>query len=92
MREVLEQPLRKVMENCGEQNSVINKLVEMIREDKNVGTGYEAVNGVVVDLLREGIIDPVKVIRLCISNACGVATALLTTEVLVDFEEPNPTA
>lgn len=92
LREVLEQPLRKVLSNCGETNADANEIVETIRNEKDAGCGYEAMSAEIKDLLAEGIIDPVKVIRLCIENGVGVATSILTTEVLIDFEQPDQPA
>jgi len=82
LRDVLEQPIRKVLENCGEK--FINPMVETMR---NGDRGYEAVSGEIKDLIKEGIIDPVKVIRLCVENSVSVASSLITTEVLIDYEE-----
>jgi chaperonin GroEL len=89
LREVLEQPMRKVMENCGEPHKVINNLVEKIRADKSLTLGYECVSGEVKELIKAGVVDPAKVIRLCLENGIGVASSVLTTEVLVDFIPPD---
>jgi len=85
LRDVLEQPLRKVMENSGETRVEINQAVEMLKKAKPE-IGYEAMSGGYINLIEKGIIDPVKVIRLCLSNAVSIATTVLTTEVLIDHE------
>jgi chaperonin GroEL len=88
LKEVLEQPLRKVLDNCGEPRNRITSLVEALRREK-VTVGYDVASGEVTDMVKAGIIDPAKVIRLCIENAIGVATSALTTEVLIDHEPLN---
>ncbi len=89
LREVLEQPMRKVMDNCGEPHKIINNLVEKIRADKSLELGYEVVSGEVKELVKVGVVDPAKVIRLCLENGIGVASSVLTTDVLVDFIPPE---
>jgi len=90
LREVLEQPLRKVMENCGEQRPEINlMLIDVHAQKSDYKLGYDAMAGKLVDVVKAGIIDPVKVIRLCIENSISVATSALTTDVLIDFEPPK---
>ena len=49
-------------------------------EGKNPNGGYDAKNEVYVDMLKEGIIDPAKVVRVCLENAASVAGMILTTE------------
>jgi chaperonin GroEL len=89
LREVLEQPMRKVMDNCGEPHKRINELVEQIRADTNPVVGYEAMSGEVTDLIKAGVVDPTKVIRLCLENGISVASSALTTDVLIDYVDPN---
>lgn len=86
LREVLDQPLRKLLDNCGEPHKRITDLVETLRADKSKDTGYDAMKGELTNVVKAGIIDPAKVIRLCVENAIGVATSVLTTEVLIDYE------
>lgn len=97
MREVLEQPLRKVMLNSGESNQkylfglfpsdidrLVNEIKKMSTNLKSVG--YNSLEGRVDNMERAGIIDPTKVIRLCVENGLGVAASILTTDTLVDIE------
>lgn len=95
MREVLEQPLRKVMLNSGESNkrnlfgvlpSDIDTLVTKIKMFE-FGAGYNSLAMKIDDMEKAGIIDPTKVIRLCIENGLGVAASILTTDTLIDIEE-----
>ena len=82
----LEAPLRQIIENAGNRDSgvIINTL--LAGEDS---AGYDAKNNVIVkDIVRAGIIDPVKVTRSCIENASSAAAMLLTTEVAIVDEPP----
>lgn len=76
----LEEPLRQIVQNAGkEEGAVIANLVRNGKQD-----GYNAVSGkVVADMIKEGIIDPVKVTRSALENAISVSAMLLTTEVAV---------
>jgi len=87
MKEVLEQPMRKVMENCGESSKTINEIMGKIKKDGKYKEGYEAMSGKIVNLLEQGIIDPTKVIRLCLENAVSVATMILTIAVQIGKQE-----
>lgn len=90
LMDVLEQPLRKVLENCGESTQERDVIVECMKGHTD-DYGYDAITSEVTDVVKRGIIDPVKVIRLCVENSISVAMSILTTEVLIDFEEPHPT-
>ncbi|MFZ1869900.1 MAG: chaperonin GroEL [Steroidobacteraceae bacterium] len=75
----IEEPLRQIVENAGEDAAVI---LNKVREGK--GTfGYNAATGEFGDLIEQGILDPTKVTRLALQNAASVAGLLLTTEVMV---------
>ena len=74
----LEEPLRQLAENAGEEGAMI---VQNVKAKKNVG--WNADTGVYEDLLKAGVIDPTKVTRTALQNAASVAGLLLTTEVLV---------
>ena len=81
----LEQPLRRIAENAGEDAGVI---VEKIKNGKG-NAGYDAVKGEIVpDMLAAGIIDPVKVTRTGLERATSAAAMLLTTEAAI-AEEPK---
>ena len=82
LESVLEAPTRKLMANSGEKDEKIDKMVKTII--KNGGNfGYEVNSGEMKDLVKDGIIDPAKVIRLTLENAIAVATSILTTDVLI---------
>ena len=79
LRRALEEPLRQIVGNAGEDSSVIlNKVAE------NSGDfGYDAATGEYGDMFEFGIIDPTKVVRSALQNAASVAGLLLTTEAMV---------
>jgi chaperonin GroEL len=75
----IEEPLRNIVENAGEDAAVI---VNQVKAGKGA-YGYNAASGEFADMLEEGILDPTKVTRLALQNAASVAGLLLTTEVMV---------
>ena len=75
----LEAPIRQIAENGGIDGSVVADEVA----DKPLNVGYDANKGEYVDMLKAGIIDPVKVVRVALTNAASIAGLLLTTEALV---------
>jgi chaperonin GroEL len=80
IRRVLEEPMRMIAQNAGHDGAVI---VEQIRSESNVGTGFNADEERVEDLIEAGVIDPTKVVRVAIQNAASIAGLLLTTEALI---------
>jgi chaperonin GroEL len=75
----LDAPLRQIADNCGIDGSVVAD--EVSRKAGN--QGYDANAGKYVDMVKSGIIDPVKVVRSALSNAASIAGLMLTTEALV---------
>jgi chaperonin GroEL len=75
----LSAPLRQIADNAGIDGSVVADEVSQ----KPLTTGYDANKGEYVDMLKSGIIDPVKVVRTALANAGSIAGLLLTTEALV---------
>jgi len=75
----IEEPLRNIVENAGEDAAVI---LNQVKAGKGA-YGYNAATGEFGDMLEEGILDPTKVTRLALENAASVAGLLLTTEVMV---------
>jgi len=75
----LEAPIRQIAENGGIDGSVVADEVA----GKAIHVGYDANKGEYVDMLKAGIIDPVKVVRVALTNAASIAGLLLTTEALV---------
>jgi len=90
VRRACEWPLRQIAANAGKDGAVV---VGKVREGKD-GFGYDARADRFVDMVKEGIIDPKKVVRLALQNAASVATLLLTTDALVSEipEKKKPAA
>ena len=84
VRKALDEPLRWIAQNAGHDGYVV---VQKVR-DGEWGNGLDAATGEYVDLVKAGIIDPVKVTRNAVSNAASIAGLLLTTESLV-VEKPE---
>jgi chaperonin GroEL len=76
LRNVLSEPLKQIAENAGQDGAVVAANCK----DK---IGYNAKSGEYVDMIQEGIIDPVKVTRLALVNGASVGTMLITTEAVV---------
>jgi len=75
----IEEPLRQIVENAGEDAAVI---LNNVRAGKG-SYGYNAATGDFGDMIEAGILDPTKVTRLALQNAASVAGLLLTTEVMI---------
>ncbi|WP_165986641.1 chaperonin GroEL [Streptomyces sp. YIM 98790] len=89
VRKAVVEPLRWIAENAGQQGYVITSKVAEL--DK--GQGYNAATGDYGDLIKAGVIDPVKVTRSALENAASIASLLLTTETLVvEKKEEEPEA
>jgi len=85
----LEAPLFYISANAGLEGSVI---INKVKESKP-GMGFNAYTEEYVDMVQAGILDPVKVTRTALQNACSVASTLLTTEsVVADIKEEAPAA
>ncbi len=79
VKKSLEAPLRQLAENCGLEPSVV---INHIEKSSN-GLGLDAETGEYTDLLKAGIVDPVKVTRAAIENAASIVGTVLTTSVLI---------
>jgi chaperonin GroEL len=84
IRRALEEPLRQISANAGEEGSIV---VQKVRDGKG-SYGYNARTNEYGDLIAMGVIDPAKVVRSALQNAASVAGLLLTTEALV-AEKPK---
>ena len=85
----LESPLYAIAENAGLEGAVI---VNKVKES-SPGIGFDVISESYVDMMKAGIIDPVKVSKHALANAVSVAATLLTTEAAVaDIKEPAPAA
>jgi chaperonin GroEL len=79
LRRALEEPLRQIAVNAGQEGSVV---VDAVRK-MEPGNGYDAQKGEYADMFTAGIIDPAKVTRSALENAASVAALMLTTETVV---------
>ncbi|MEU8511889.1 chaperonin GroEL [Kitasatospora sp. NPDC048722] len=79
VRKALHEPLRWIAQNAGLEGYVITSKVAELE----AGQGYNAATGEYGDLVKAGVIDPVKVTRSALENAASIASLLLTTETLV---------
>jgi chaperonin GroEL len=85
-------PIVQICQNAGENGEVVaNKVIE----NKSANYGYDARRGEYCDMVKEGIIDPTKVVRCALQNAASVATLLLTSDALIadapkDEKKPAP--
>ena len=86
VRRALEEPLRQIVANAGEEGAVV---VAKVLESKDQFFGYNAATGVFENLVKAGVIDPTKVTRTALQNAASIAGLLLTTEALI-VEIPEP--
>jgi chaperonin GroEL len=73
-------PIMQIAENAGEDGAVV---ANQVQESKDQNYGYDARQDRYCDLVKEGIIDPTKVVRSALQNAASVATLLLTSDALV---------
>jgi len=79
IRRSLEEPLRQIVANAGEEGSIV---VQKVREGSG-NFGFNAATGEYTDLVAAGVIDPAKVVRTALQNAASVSGLMLTTEALV---------
>ena len=84
LRRALEEPLRILARNAGEEGSVIIANVRRMAEASGDKTlGYNVLTGEYGSMIEQGIIDPVKVTRSAVQNAVSIAGMILTTEALI---------
>jgi chaperonin GroEL len=91
VRKALEAPIRKLADNAGQDGSVIiDGVRRAAAEQNNKNIGYNVLTGEFTDMIKAGVIDPVKVVRGALENAASIAAMILTTEVLItDAPEEN---
>ena len=91
IRKAVEEPMRWIATNAGQEGSIV---VEKVKASKDAAFGFNASTDTYEDLVKAGVIDPVKVVRSALQNAASIASLLLTTEALVSElpEKPAPAA
>jgi len=95
VRKALEAPIRKLAENAGQDGAVIIENVRRLaKEQGNKHLGYNVITGEYCDMLKVGVIDPLKVVRGALENAASIAAMILTTECLItdvpEKDKPSP--
>jgi chaperonin GroEL len=86
IRRALEEPLRQIVANAGQEASIVIQRVKEAKEDE----GYNARTETFEPMMKAGVIDPVKVSRVALENAASIAGMLLTTEcVIADKKEES---
>ncbi len=84
VRKALESPIRRLAQNAGQDGSVIIDGVRRhAKDDKNKNIGFDVLTAEYVDMIKAGIIDPVKVVRGALENAASIAAMILTTDALI---------
>jgi chaperonin GroEL len=88
IRRALQAPARQIAENAGEDGAVV---VGKILDNSDYAFGYNAASGEYGDLVKQGVIDPAKVVRTALQDAASIAGLLITTEAMV-AEKPRKNA
>ena len=87
VRRAVEEPLRQIAKNAGQEDSVI---VARVKEEGG-NIGYDALRDEFGDMFEAGVIDPTKVVRVALQNASSISSLMITTEALVaDIPEEAP--
>ncbi|HVM70349.1 MAG TPA: chaperonin GroEL [Anaerolineales bacterium] len=95
VRKALEAPIRRLAQNAGQDGAVIIENVRRLaKEQDNKHLGYNVITEEYTDMLKAGVIDPLKVVRGALENAASIAAMILTTECLItdvpEKEKPAP--
>jgi chaperonin GroEL len=85
----LQAPTRQIAENAGVDGSIV---IGKLLESKDSSWGYDAQKGEYTDLVRAGIIDPVKVVRIALQSAASVGGMMATTECMIAEKPEKPAA
>jgi len=80
VKRALVEPLRQIAENAGEEGAIV---LGKVNDSKDNNFGYNALTGDYEDLVKAGVLDPTKVVRIALQNAGSIASLMLTTEALV---------
>ena len=89
VRRALEEPLRQIAHNAGQEDSVVLAKVK----DEGGNIGYDALRDNFSDMFEAGVIDPTKVVRVALQNASSIAALMITTEAIVsEIPDDSPAA
>jgi len=80
IKRACEEPIRQIATNAGLDGAIV---LDRVLADKNTAWGFNALTETYGDLLKDGVIDPVKVVRCALENASSVASLMLTTETMI---------
>jgi chaperonin GroEL len=80
IRRACEEPVRQIAANAGIDGAIV---LDRVLSDKNASWGFNALIEEYTDLIKDGVIDPVKVVRSALENAASVASLMLTTETMI---------
>ena len=80
IKRACEEPVRQIAINAGLDGAIV---VDRILQEKSANYGFNAYTDQYTDLLKDGVIDPVKVVRCALTNAASVASLMLTTETMI---------
>ena len=80
IRRACEEPIRQIAFNAGLDGAIV---LDRVLADKNAGWGFNALTEEYTDLIKDGVIDPVKVVRSALENAASVSSLMLTTETMI---------
>jgi chaperonin GroEL len=80
IRRACEEPVRQIAGNAGIDGAIV---VDRILAEKTPGWGFNALTEEYTDLLKDGVMDPMKVVRTALENAASVASLMLTTETMI---------
>jgi chaperonin GroEL len=83
LRRALEEPMRMIATNAGLDGPVVIERVRGLQKEGKKTWGYDVLENGYVDMLEAGIIDPAKVTRSAVENACSIAAMILTTAALI---------
>ena len=93
VKDACQSPLRQIIKNAGADEVVLYQILKEIVDNKKKGAeqvgvidwalGYNALTGKVINMVKEGILDPTKVVRIALENAASAASMILTTEAVV---------
>ena len=80
IKRACEEPIRQISANAGVDGAIV---LDRILQNKTSSWGFNAYSDEYTDLIKDGVIDPVKVVRSALVNAASVASLMLTTETMI---------
>jgi chaperonin GroEL len=80
IKRACEEPIRQIAFNAGLDGAIV---LDRVLQNKSAAFGYNAYTDEYTDLIKDGVIDPVKVVRCALQNAASVASLMLTTETMI---------